>query len=421
MSEFEQGCAVVGRRRNVLRWTCAADDWRTRPPCGGGQGWGVARAFAIGQPPLQSLRFRTVRPPSSVLPHKGGGCASGKPQEPLHLFERRLPPRVVDRPPIVRIDQRKIPQFASPDRCPARPARINFSTVWTRLFCTPSRATSATNGRKRVRNPCGSGRKRLRGESQRRRSRIRHSARPSPSRASPPAATSSAPPRTRSAKAPSASARRAFEHVRSARSRPASGRACTRRCGRARRAPSTSPIRARRSRLQAVTWRRHSSGSSQSTASRARASSPRFVSWVARRQHRVRPALGALGVRLVEEPRRDAEPLRRAADLVQRDEAVVAIEGGVLDALGHHRTGELLQPHGEAKRRGPADALASQRFGVTAGNALRGSRRPTDGGRGRRGARARSPRRCRAGPRRRAAPDEIEIGAVDGKVGDDRA
>ena len=43
-----------------------------------------------------------------------------------------------------------------------------------------------------------------------------------------------------------------------------------------------------------------------------------------------------------------------AADLVQRDQAVVAVESGVLDALGHHRRGELLEAHGEIEHFAPA-------------------------------------------------------------------
>ena len=38
---------------------------------------------------------------------------------------------------------------------------------------------------------------------------------------------------------------------------------------------------------------------------------------------------------------------RVAADLVQRDEAGVAVERGVLDALGHHRAGGLLEAHAQ--------------------------------------------------------------------------
>ena len=55
------------------------------------------------------------------------------------------------------------------------------------------------------------------------------------------------------------------------------------------------------------------------------------------RQHGVRPVLGARGVRLVKEGRGEAKPLRRAADFVERDEPIVAIESGVLDPFGHHR------------------------------------------------------------------------------------
>ena len=40
-----------------------------------------------------------------------------------------------------------------------------------------------------------------------------------------------------------------------------------------------------------------------------------------------------------------------AADLVQGDQAVPAVEGGVLDALGHHRSPGLLQPDREVDRR----------------------------------------------------------------------
>ena len=54
------------------------------------------------------------------------------------------------------------------------------------------------------------------------------------------------------------------------------------------------------------------------------------------RQHGVRPVLRARGVRLVKEGRGEAKPLRSASDFVERDEPIVAIEGGVLDPLGHH-------------------------------------------------------------------------------------
>jgi hypothetical protein len=57
----------------------------------------------------------------------------------------------------------------------------------------------------------------------------------------------------------------------------------------------------------------------------------------------------------------DAEALRRAANLVERDEPVETIEGGVLDPLGHHRSGELLQRHRKPQRRGAAE-LPGQRL-----------------------------------------------------------
>ncbi len=40
-----------------------------------------------------------------------------------------------------------------------------------------------------------------------------------------------------------------------------------------------------------------------------------------------------------------AELIRLAADLVQRDQAVVAVEGGVLDRLRRDRAGQLLEMH----------------------------------------------------------------------------
>ena len=41
--------------------------------------------------------------------------------------------------------------------------------------------------------------------------------------------------------------------------------------------------------------------------------------------------------------RRRAPAARVAAHLVEREQAQVAVEGGVLDALGHHRAGRLLE------------------------------------------------------------------------------
>src|SRR5919198_2090665 len=46
---------------------------------------------------------------------------------------------------------------------------------------------------------------------------------------------------------------------------------------------------------------------------------------------------------------REPEVRWMPADLVQRDQAVVAIERGVLIAFRHHGRGELLVAHGEAQ------------------------------------------------------------------------
>ena len=51
--------------------------------------------------------------------------------------------------------------------------------------------------------------------------------------------------------------------------------------------------------------------------------------------------------------RRTAETLRGAADLVQREQPVVEVEGGVLEPLGHDRRGHLLKLAGEAALLGP--------------------------------------------------------------------
>ena len=54
-----------------------------------------------------------------------------------------------------------------------------------------------------------------------------------------------------------------------------------------------------------------------------------------------------------------------AAHLVQRDKAVVAVEGGVLEALGHHRAAILLHVHGEARDGLPAEAAARLGYQVS--------------------------------------------------------
>ena len=61
----------------------------------------------------------------------------------------------------------------------------------------------------------------------------------------------------------------------------------------------------------------------------------------------MRPAASALGVLAVELGDAGAEGGRVAADLVERDEPVIAVEGGVLHPLGHDRSGQLLELHDE--------------------------------------------------------------------------
>ncbi len=76
---------------------------------------------------------------------------------------------------------------------------------------------------------------------------------------------------------------------------------------------------------------------------RARTSSLRLVSWVEVAKQRGGPAGQPLGVQPVELVHGDPEVLGRSAHLVERDEAMVAVEGRVLDALGGDGAGELLE------------------------------------------------------------------------------
>ena len=69
-------------------------------------------------------------------------------------------------------------------------------------------------------------------------------------------------------------------------------------------------------------------------------------------------------------PRADAEPARVAADLVERDQAVVDVEGRVLDSLGHHRRGHLLELAGEPPLLGPV--LLGEAIRATPAAACRG-------------------------------------------------
>ena len=74
------------------------------------------------------------------------------------------------------------------------------------------------------------------------------------------------------------------------------------------------------------------------------------------RRHRLRPQPGAGGRAVVELRGADTEPVRFAADLVERHQPGVAVEHAVLDRLGGHRAAQLLQA-----RRGLA--AAGQRRG----------------------------------------------------------
>ena len=61
-----------------------------------------------------------------------------------------------------------------------------------------------------------------------------------------------------------------------------------------------------------------------------------------RGQQRQRTLSGSLDARCVKLLER-AGAVGIGPDLVERDQTGVAIEGGVLDALGHHRCGDLLE------------------------------------------------------------------------------
>ena len=167
----------------------------------------------------------------------------------------------------------------------------------------------------------------------------------------------------------------------------------------------------------------HSSGISERTASLR----PRVLAalGVMRRagQHRVRPVRGALGVGLVKGapaamPNRSGAP----PTSFSATNRLIAIEGRVLDALGHHRPGVLLQPHGEAQRRCAAQApCAAQPPRRSPSARSRGSRTRTAW-------RSGSIRRARVDRPVEVAPvgfgrafPEVDIGAVDREVGDDLA
>ncbi len=88
-------------------------------------------------------------------------------------------------------------------------------------------------------------------------------------------------------------------------------------------------------------------------------------------QQVVREALGAHPVGLVEVLDRDAEARRVAADVVEREQPPVAVEGGVLDALGHDRRRRLLEAGDE---RVPAALAQQEHVGERRGEPRLGNR-----------------------------------------------
>src|ERR1700736_5606522 len=68
-------------------------------------------------------------------------------------------------------------------------------------------------------------------------------------------------------------------------------------------------------------------------------------------QHGVRPNVETVPVRKVKLRRCGSEPVKIAPDVIQRDQAVVTVKGGIFQAFGHYRAGELLEFHGEGCHR----------------------------------------------------------------------
>src|SRR5688500_607219 len=63
--------------------------------------------------------------------------------------------------------------------------------------------------------------------------------------------------------------------------------------------------------------------------------------------HGMRPTRAAATDKIVKLVHRDTEMIGIAADIVQRQQAVVHVERGILEAFGHQRPGELLEAHYE--------------------------------------------------------------------------
>src|SRR5687768_12888788 len=65
--------------------------------------------------------------------------------------------------------------------------------------------------------------------------------------------------------------------------------------------------------------------------------------------HRIGPALLARAIELMKRLRQNAEFIRIAPDVVERQEPVVDVEGGILETFGHQGRGQLLKSHHEMK------------------------------------------------------------------------
>ena len=65
-------------------------------------------------------------------------------------------------------------------------------------------------------------------------------------------------------------------------------------------------------------------------------------------KHGVGPVPQTLLVCRMELSRRDSEPTKIAAHIVQRNQAVIAVKGSIFQAFGHHWAGGLLEFHGES-------------------------------------------------------------------------
>src|SRR3984957_8287036 len=75
-------------------------------------------------------------------------------------------------------------------------------------------------------------------------------------------------------------------------------------------------------------------------------------------QHAVRPVAQSFLIPRVEFFRSDSEVVKIASDVIQRDQAVVAVEGSVFKPLRHHWARELLKFHGEGNHSFPVSRIS---------------------------------------------------------------